>query len=178
MVSLVIYHSSSLLHTIIKKFLPVCWNSSWAHHSTITARGKSKMKKKKDRLCNKKKYLKLDFNQGSSLLHSLHSPLVILIKPIENSQWSCQFSVKIKKKVNVGATEGQHWFRRHFPSSKLKAVINPTGKKQTNKPKKKKTNKTKQKSMSLTKTQGLGWPKEVREVYTDHKHPVRVRSMA
>ena len=44
-VFLAIYHSSCLLHTIIKKSQSVRRNSGGAYHSTITARGKSKMEK-------------------------------------------------------------------------------------------------------------------------------------
>lgn len=124
MVFLAIYHSSYILQTIIKTSLPVCWNSSWAYHSTITAKGK-RQKKKKDWLYNKKKYLTLGFNKGLSLLQAFYSPLIILIKPIENSPGSCQFSIKVNKKVNAGAIKGQHWFRRDFPSLKLKAFSYP-----------------------------------------------------
>lgn len=127
MVFLAIYHFSCILLTAIKKSLTVCWNSRWAYHSTITAKGKAKMKK--DWLYNKKKYLTMDFNRGLSLLHAFHCPVVILIKPTENSPWSSQLSVKVNKKANVRAMEGQYWFRRGFPSFKLKAFINPTQKK-------------------------------------------------
>lgn len=166
MVFLAICHSSCILQTIIKTSLPVCWNSSWAYHSTITAKGKrqKKEKEKKDWLYNKKKYLTLGFNKGLSLLQAFYSPLIILIKPIDNSPGSCQFSIKVNKKVNAGAIEGQHWFRRDFPSLKLKAFRYPTQKKI-------KQRKKKQKCMSLIKNYGLRWPKEKTcVVYSYHKH--------
>ena len=72
-VSLVIYHSSFLLHTITKKFLPACWNSSWAHHSTITARGKSKMKKKTDFITRRNIWSWISIKvQASSIHFTLH----------------------------------------------------------------------------------------------------------